>query len=70
MLNDDTKITVCDACLTAACWLYTFPCERAVQAGTAKRTVAELRTLDREHPCYWLQALDAERPIELVGGTP
>jgi hypothetical protein len=53
-VDDKREVRVCDHCLMASCWLYIFPCDRAVQAGTTVRTVAELRELDREHASYWL----------------
>ena len=52
-LSDDTKVTVCDACLCACCWRGKFPCDRTRGAGITTRTVRELRALDREHPSYW-----------------
>lgn len=53
--QDEEKrlVTVCDKCLTASCWNGLFMCDQADIAGITQKTVAELRTLDREHPCYW-----------------
>jgi hypothetical protein len=47
------KVTVCDKCLQASCWHGVFMCDEAYGAGTVDKTVAELRELNREHPCYW-----------------
>ncbi len=56
----DRKITVCDACLTAACWLAIFPCEKYRGAGTMEKTVQELHDLNvqypREHHSYWFKS--------------
>lgn len=52
-MDDTTLIEVCDACLQASCWYGAFMCDAAQNAGTIMKTVAELRTLGREHPDYW-----------------
>ena len=46
-------ITVCDACLTAACWQGEFMCQQAQGAGTVEKTVEELQALKLEHPDWW-----------------
>lgn len=52
-LASDKLITVCDACLCAACWHGEWLCERSRSAGTVKKTVADLEELHREHPDQW-----------------
>lgn len=52
-MRTDTTITVCAACLTAACWKGIFMCENSQSARTTKRSPAELAALGLEHPCYW-----------------
>ena len=51
--EDDRLVTVCEACLTAACWLGEFYCQGYMDADTVQKTVRELRELGREHPDYW-----------------
>lgn len=51
--EDQRKVTVCSACLTASCWHGAFYCDDYKTAGTVEKTVAELRALDLEHPTYW-----------------
>lgn len=46
----DYLVTVCDRCLRASCWHYTFPCDQARSAGTKRVRASELRVLDLEHP--------------------
>lgn len=46
-------ITVCDKCLTAACWQGIFMCIEARDAGVVQRSRAELKKLKLEHPSYW-----------------
>lgn len=46
-------ITVCDACLQAACWQGEFYCDQSKTAGTVHLPVETLRKLDREHESYW-----------------
>lgn len=60
-------VTVCDQCLTAACWHGEFRCERSTTAGTTKLTVAQLRALRREHPDHY-----SEEKIARIerGGSP
>lgn len=48
-----TGITVCAACMRASCWHGEFLCERAREAGTARVTREELRTLGLEHEDNW-----------------
>lgn len=52
-LPDSLIVTVCNSCLTAACWQGCFYCEKFKTAGTTERTVGELRRLNLEHPSYW-----------------
>ena len=52
-LSPDSRVTVCDACLCAACWQGKFYCAEYKSAGTTTKTVAELRKLNRENECYW-----------------
>ena len=47
------KVTVCNECLTAACWHGEFMCERSRKAGTVERTVGVLRELNREPPWHY-----------------
>jgi hypothetical protein len=68
-LSDDTEVTVCDACKTAACWLGVFMCDDSRGAGTVQVTVAELRELGEEHQDYWVRCLKEEgRYTEEVAG--
>ena len=46
-------ITVCDKCLTAACWQGVLMCPDARGAGTVEKTRAELRVLNLEHESWW-----------------
>lgn len=48
-----TRIMVCDACLRASCWHGEFYCGAAKGAGTVLRSVADLRSLGREHESNW-----------------
>lgn len=50
---EQKKITVCSKCLQASCWQGAFMCQEAQTAGTVEKTIAELRALGRENPCYW-----------------
>lgn len=50
---DNREITVCAACLTAACWYGEFLCDQNKTAGLVKKRVPELVKLGREHPSYW-----------------
>jgi hypothetical protein len=52
-ITDDTVVTVCSECLMASCWHGEFMCDKSQTAGLVKKTVAELRALDREHESYW-----------------
>lgn len=53
MPDDAIVVTVCAACLQASCWQGEFYCDDYKTAGTAEKTVAELRALNLEHPSYW-----------------
>lgn len=46
-------LTVCAACLTVSCLEGVFRCVRSVEAGVERRSVDELRALDREHQDWW-----------------
>lgn len=46
-------VTVCDACLTAACWHGTFCCG-AINPGLTEMSTEELAALDLEHPRNWV----------------
>ena len=48
-------VTVCSSCLQASCWQGIFMCEQSRTAGFTKRTVAQLRKLNREHPDCWAE---------------
>ena len=50
---ESVMVTVCDHCLMASCWQGIFYCEKYKTAGTCQRSVKDLMTLAREHPCYW-----------------
>lgn len=53
-MDDDSRmVTVCDKCLMAACWRGLFMCDRSASAGTTRRSVGDLRLLDREHPGFY-----------------
>lgn len=52
-MTDDAIVTVCDQCQQASCWQGIFMCDNARSAGTVEKTVAELRSLNLEHPSYW-----------------
>jgi len=60
------KVTVCDKCLTAACWQGEFMCDEARSAGITEKTVAELTKLNREHPHYWRIQDGEGRPVGSV----
>lgn len=51
--NPNDLVTVCAACLTAACWQGEFYCQEYKTANVVQKTRAELVALDREHPDYW-----------------
>jgi hypothetical protein len=53
MTEDDRLVTVCAKCLTASCWHGIFYCDEYMTAGTVDRTIADLRKLALENPCYW-----------------
>jgi hypothetical protein len=52
-VDDDRLVTVCDACLTASCWLGAFYCGGARTAGTKDLPIRALKALRRESPDYW-----------------
>lgn len=52
-MTDDTEITVCASCLMACCWHGIFYCDDYLHANITKKTVRELKLLQREHPSYW-----------------
>lgn len=52
----DRKVTVCDNCLMASCWLAIFICEKYRSAGTVDKTVGELHDLALENPEYWFKS--------------
>ena len=54
-ISGNRLVTVCAACLRASCWLNEHSCDNARSAGNTRRTVRELRELDREDPSYWAQ---------------
>ncbi len=54
--RDDVIVMVCDKCLTAICWHGEMYCPRALNAGTTKRTVRELRKLGREDESNWSES--------------
>jgi len=56
-MDDTTEIIVCDKCLQASCWHGDFMCDDAQNAGTVKKTIAELKKLNREHPDHWEKQL-------------
>ncbi len=51
--DEDRLVTVCDSCLTAACWLGVFYCQHYIEAGVVELPVKRLRELNREHEQYW-----------------
>lgn len=57
-------VTVCDQCLTAACWHGEFMCQQSDHAGTIKLPVSKLRELGLEHPDYY----SVERIARIEGG--
>jgi hypothetical protein len=56
----DRKITVCDRCLMASCWLGIFMCQESKFAGTCEKTVQELHDLNAQYPreyhSYWFKS--------------
>lgn len=52
-MSQKKTITVCSACLTAACWHGRFCCQRYREAGVVEKTEEELRALGLEHPDHW-----------------
>lgn len=51
--EDDRIVTVCADCLCASCWHGEFLCQTSRGADITKKTVRELRALDREHSDYY-----------------
>lgn len=51
--GENRLVTVCDHCLQASCWQGLFMCQQSREAGIVYKTVAELRKLGLENPCYW-----------------
>lgn len=70
MSEQDRRVTVCDACLTASCWHGVFMCDRAQSAGTTERTVAELEALGREHPSHYSREVVLEVCGHVDGEVP
>lgn len=64
MLTDQTKITVCESCLTASCWHAELVCDSYKSSGTVEKTIQELIELDREHPSHWEKQLLEAVPKE------
>jgi len=52
-MNEKTTITVCSACLRAACWNGEFYCDDYRIAGTVEKSIEELKELNLENPSYW-----------------
>ena len=53
MSNYNPRITVCSACLSAACWQGEFMCDDSYSAGTIEKRVNELIGLGIDHPDWW-----------------
>ena len=51
------KVTVCDNCFRASCWMTFFMCEDNFKAGTTEKTIGDLKELKREHPSYFKLSL-------------
>jgi hypothetical protein len=56
--DDDRLVTVCEACLRAACWQAKFFCQEYVTANSRRLPIRELRKLGREHPRFWTIACE------------
>jgi len=52
-LPSSMMITVCNSCLTAACWQGKLFCDKSHGAGTEEISVKQLRKMGREHSSYW-----------------
>jgi hypothetical protein len=52
-VSDNDLITVCAACLQAACWQGIFMCRESLRANIVQKTRRELKALNLEHPDYW-----------------
>lgn len=63
--GEKKTVTVCDKCLTAACWQGRFMCQESQSAGTVEKTIEELKALDREHPDNWRNPQSEERQQKL-----
>jgi hypothetical protein len=55
-LADDEVVVVCSECLRASCWQYVTLCREFQNATPVRRTVAELRAMNREHESHWVAA--------------
>jgi len=53
--DDERIIIVCEACERACCWQGNFMCDDARHAGTAKKTIRELKNLNIENSFYWVK---------------
>lgn len=58
----DPLITVCSECLRACCWLGDFLCDDAAGASTVQIPLSQLRRMSREHPIYWRESIQAQKP--------
>lgn len=54
------KITVCDGCRTAYCWLGDLMCWDAKTCATVEITVDQAIHENREHPSTWVRLRRAE----------
>lgn len=59
-MDDKHMVTVCSACLTAACWQGEFYCDEAWSAGTVEKSVKELKAIGRENPEYWKNDIECK----------
>lgn len=55
---EDRLVTVCEACLCAACWQAKFICQAYLTANSRRLQIRELRKLGREHSRYWTVACE------------
>lgn len=55
-MTDNTKVLVCDKCLTASCWHGEFMCQESTTAGLKLLTIRDLKKLNREHEEHWSDA--------------
>lgn len=57
----ERTVTVCAACLRTSCWNFISPFEAAWGAGTAEKSVSELRELNKEDSRHYEQrCIDAD----------